>query len=293
MTPPDPTSIARHVSNETGLHFNGRHGRTPDGHHWIELSPAEHRAAETFTIRTTIGWRSVDVVFQLGSFAVDLLAQISRPDETGRSLFGIILEEGANDGAAVDLQINGEAHDFQDPEIWTLEWERVELHVRRGMLPINAGDAEVDEHIVHLWTSRMAAAVLAVLPLEPVEEGAAERDFEGLPEGAKVRVEVNRYERDRRNRAAALAIHGNLCKACDADMAALYGEAAAGLIEVHHVTPVSVLGPEYRINPATDLVPLCPNCHSVVHRRQPPYSVAEVRSMLDAAAPTQSGVEAQ
>lgn len=91
---------------------------------------------------------------------------------------------------------------------------------------------------------------------------------------------MNRYERDRRNRAAALAIHGYSCKSCGTDMSALYGQAAIGLIEVHHVTPVSVLGPGYRINPMTDLVPLCPNCHSVVHRRCPPYSIAEVQAML-------------
>jgi 5-methylcytosine-specific restriction enzyme A len=116
--------------------------------------------------------------------------------------------------------------------------------------------------------------------LEEVDPQFPEPYFEGLPEGAKLRIEVNRYERDRRNRAAALAINGYACKACDIDMNASYGEAAVGLIEVHHVTPVSVLGPDYRINPATDLVPLCPNCHAVAHRRVPPYSVEEIRAML-------------
>jgi len=90
---------------------------------------------------------------------------------------------------------------------------------------------------------------------------------------------VNRYERDRRNRAAALAIHGYLCKACDLDMGLRYGPAAAGLIEVHHVTLVSEVGPGYIIDPRNDLLPLCPNCHSVAHRRSPPFSVDELREM--------------
>lgn len=282
MPPPDPASIARHVSDETGLHFEGRAGRLHDGNHWIELTPAEHRAAETFTIRTTIGWRRLDVRFQLGSFAVDLLAQISRPDETGRALFQAVLEECERDKAAVELTINDDVHDFRDPKIWSLEWERAELHVRRGMLAVNVGDGVEDERLIRIWMSRMAAAVIAILPLENVAEDFPEPDFEGLPEGAKVRVEVNRYERDRRNRAAALAIHGYVCKACEMDMAAHYGEAAIGLIEVHHVTPVSMLGPNYRINPAVDLVPLCPNCHSVVHRRCPPFSIDELKAMMAA-----------
>lgn len=278
--PPDSEAVARHVSDETGLRFEGGQGRSPEGHYWIELTPAGYRPVETFSIRTTIGWRSLDVRFQPGSFAVDLLAQMPHADPTGRALFRAILEECGYDGATIDLKINGAGHDFRAPEIWSLTWERIELHIRRGMLPVNAGDSADDERIVRLWTSRMAASVLAILPLEEIDPDVPEPDFEGLPEGAKIRVEVNRYERDRRNRAAALAIHGYACKACDTDMSARYGEAAIGLIEVHHVTPVSVLGADYRINPATDLVPLCPNCHSVSHRRCPPYSVAEVRAMF-------------
>src|SRR5690606_9654551 len=97
---------------------------------------------------------------------------------------------------------------------------------------------------------------------------------------AKTAVLVNRYERDRRNRAAALAIHGHVCKACDADLGVNYGSAADGLVEIHHLTPVSQLGPDYIINPITDLIPLCPNCHAVAHRRDPPYSVIELKKMI-------------
>jgi len=59
-----------------------------------------------------------------------------------------------------------------------------------------------------------------------------------------------------------------------------YGEAAVGFIEVHHLTPVSTLGPGYVIDPRTDLAPLCPNCHGMAHRRTPPWSIAELRQML-------------
>lgn len=278
--PPDPQTVARRVSDETGLPFTSSSGRSADNQHWIELTPAGHRPAETFAIRTTIGWRSLDVRFEPGRFAGDLLRQMSRADGNGRSLFVAILDECTKDGATIDLKLNGATIDFHSAELWTGDWQSLVLHIRRGMLPINAGDNSEDERIVRQWTSRMAAAVLAILPLEEVDADAPEPDFEGLPEGAKVRVEVNRYERDRRNRAAALAIHGYRCKACDTDLSAKYGEAAIGLIEVHHVTPVSMLGRDYQIDPSVDLVPLCPNCHSVAHRRCPPYSVGEVRAML-------------
>jgi 5-methylcytosine-specific restriction protein A len=180
--------------------------------------------------------------------------------------------------------VNGAAHAPEDEQLWTGEWKSLSLVVRRGMLDLNQGDAEADERMVAIWTSRVAAAVLALLPIEPVDDEenpeADTPEVLGLPEGAKVRVEMNRYERDRRNRAAALAIHGYSCKACDVDLSERYGVAAAGFIEVHHTTPVSEVGAGYIIDPATDLVPLCPNCHGVAHRRSPPYSVDELREML-------------
>lgn len=150
------------------------------------------------------------------------------------------------------------------------------------MLAINEGDAAEDMRQIELWTSRAAAAVFAILPVEADEEEDDNLSAEvvGLPEGAKTRIEVNRYERDRRNRAAALAIHGFVCKVCDLDMGARYGPTAAGLIEVHHVTPVSEVGEGYIIDPKLDLLPLCPNCHSVIHRRSPPFTVDELREML-------------
>jgi 5-methylcytosine-specific restriction protein A len=53
---------------------------------------------------------------------------------------------------------------------------------------------------------------------------------------------------------------------------------------VHHLIPVSKLGEGYRINPKTDLVPLCPTCHGVAHRRTPPWTIEELREMIARAA---------
>jgi 5-methylcytosine-specific restriction protein A len=59
-----------------------------------------------------------------------------------------------------------------------------------------------------------------------------------------------------------------------------YGEIWSRIIDLHHTTPVSQLSSDYRINPEKDLVPLCPNCHRVVHRRNPPLTVEELREVL-------------
>lgn len=147
---------------------------------------------------------------------------------------------------------------------------------------INEGDSEFDRRVLGQWTARVMAATIALLPIAPESVDSAEDNVSvvGLPEGAKVRVEVNRYERDHRNRAAALALHGHSCLVCDVDMGDVYGPPAAGLIEIHHLLPVSEMGDGYIVDIENDLVPLCPNCHSVAHRRSPPFTLEELRRML-------------
>jgi 5-methylcytosine-specific restriction protein A len=278
---PDPRSLAERISAETGLEFSGREGRDGDGTRWLELQPAGYPPGQTFTLRTLVGWRRLDVHFQPGNFAGDLMRAMGSADETGRRTFRTVLDVCRDADAEIALNINGKSCLPDDTAIWETEWRSFGLDVRKGMLAINDGDTAEDMRQIELWTSRVAAAVLALLPLEVEDEGLeASPEVFGLPEGAKVRMETNRYERDRRNRAAALAIHGYSCKACKLDMSERYGAAAAGLIEVHHVTPVSQLGEGYIIDPRTDLVPLCPNCHSVAHRQTPPYSVDNLREML-------------
>lgn len=277
----DPRSLAERVSAETGLAFKGSEGRDIDGSRWFELRLADYPASRTFMLRTVVGWRRIEVHFRPGNFAGELMEAMGRADEAGRQTFRAVLGVCRDAGADVALAVNGIAADPDGGAIWSAPWRSLDLAIRRGMLAINEGDADADMRQIELWTTRTAAIVLALLPLEVDGEEAGEiaPDIAGLPEGAKIRVEVNRYERDRRNRAAALAIHGYRCKACDLDMGRKYGPAAAGLIEVHHVTPVSEIGPSYIVDPKSHLVPLCPNCHSVAHRRSPPFSVDELRGM--------------
>ncbi|MBY6082744.1 HNH endonuclease [Ruegeria arenilitoris] len=96
----------------------------------------------------------------------------------------------------------------------------------------------------------------------------------------------------RRNRAAALAIRGNACLACGIYFGRTYGPQVDGYIEVHHVVPVSQLGRDYVINPKEDLVPLCPNCHSVAHRRNPPFTVDDIKRLFLEAGESSGGSKA-
>jgi 5-methylcytosine-specific restriction enzyme A len=84
-------------------------------------------------------------------------------------------------------------------------------------------------------------------------------------EGALKEIKVNAYERDRKARQACIDHHGTDCKVCGLNFESRYGEIGAGFIHVHHVVPLASIGEQYEVDPVKDLVPVCPNCHAMLH----------------------------
>ncbi|WP_427004406.1 HNH endonuclease [Pseudarthrobacter sp. H2] len=101
------------------------------------------------------------------------------------------------------------------------------------------------------------------------------------PEGALTRVPINRYERSPEARRACIAHHGTGCAACGFSFEISYGAIGKDFIHVHHIVPVSQLGGGYELDPVTDLVPLCANCHAMAHQGvSTPRTVAELRRII-------------
>ena len=97
-------------------------------------------------------------------------------------------------------------------------------------------------------------------------------DRQYCPEHQKlVSSHYNRYERDPRARKACLDFHGPICQACGIDLRAIYGpELGTRAVHVHHIRPMASHGGKpYKLDPKKDLVPLCPNCHNVIHKTDP------------------------
>ncbi|MEW1921887.1 HNH endonuclease [Pseudarthrobacter oxydans] len=135
---------------------------------------------------------------------------------------------------------------------------------------------EIEQNLLKVGGPALSLALNALVEQDEVELPS----FEPLPEGAAVITKVNRYERNPVNRLRCINHYGPVCWACELDFAERYGPAAAGFIEVHHRIPVSTLGAGYLVDPIGDLIPLCSNCHSVAHRRTPPFQPAEIRELL-------------
>lgn len=123
-----------------------------------------------------------------------------------------------------------------------------------------------------VWGLRAAEGTA---PLDP--DQIPDGDY---PEGVASRITVNRYERNAVARRECIAIHGVRCVVCNFDFAAVYGPMGRGYIHVHHIVPLATISKGYRVNPRTDLRPVCPNCHAMLHATDPPTGVEALRRRL-------------
>lgn len=104
-----------------------------------------------------------------------------------------------------------------------------------------------------------------------------------LYEGAVRKISVNAYERSSEARMKCICYYGCRCAICGLTLTDKYGESVQGLIHVHHVRQLSDVNAKYQVDPVQDLRPVCPTCHAVIHYRTPPFTVQEVRAMIEEA----------
>lgn len=110
-----------------------------------------------------------------------------------------------------------------------------------------------------------------------------------LMEGALRRVVGSRYERNPVARRVCIEHYGATCFVCGFSFEEKYGEIGLGFIHVHHLTPLSAIGDEYEVDPVVDLRPVCPNCHAMLHRKDPPYTIEELQTRMSEAAMRSGG----
>ena len=85
-------------------------------------------------------------------------------------------------------------------------------------------------------------------------------------EGSIQQVLINRYERNKEAREECIKYYGFSCQVCGFNFSNTYGNIGTNFIHVHHVIPISNIKKDYAVNPIKDLIPVCPNCHAMLHR---------------------------
>jgi len=99
-------------------------------------------------------------------------------------------------------------------------------------------------------------------------------------EGKVVQALSNRYERNQEARHKCIKHYGNSCYVCGFNFGQVYGDTTNGFIHVHHKKPLADIREEYQVDPINDLVPLCANCHSVVHLTKPALTMDQLKRLI-------------
>lgn len=99
-------------------------------------------------------------------------------------------------------------------------------------------------------------------------------------EGASTQVLQTRYERNIQARKECLKYYGYSCTVCNFNFEKYYGGIGYQFIHVHHLTPLATATPKNKVNPIEDLRPVCPNCHAMLHKDNPPLTIEELKSYL-------------
>lgn len=86
-------------------------------------------------------------------------------------------------------------------------------------------------------------------------------------EGATQQVLVNKYERSSIARQRCIEYNGHCCFVCGMDFEKTYGEIGKNFIHIHHIVPLHEIDKEYIVDYKKDLIPVCPNCHAMLHRK--------------------------
>lgn len=270
-----PSVLSNSLSGTLGMPFATSHPTATS----VELQLDDgQEATRTFALVVKLSGRKLEVKFRPGRWAGELVHAMGQADPEAKRMWSdLIARCTTGGGGRVAMLVNGAPVDPATPEAWPANWQMLDVSFERPRVALDAYDREgMGLEPPEIWLARFGSAVAALLPLEEADQ--FEADVEGDPQ----MVTHLRYERSRRNRAAAIAIHGYDCRACQTNMEAVYGELGAGFIHVHHQNSLAEMGGAREVDPYTELVPLCPSCHSIIHRRRPPYSVDEVKVAVEA-----------
>ena len=236
--------------------------------------PAGFLPREIFLTAFCPAWRSAEAKLSPGEYAGTMVRAMGSASENGKALFRGYLSVLTTDRVQVNTTVNKRPVDLSVSENWPKDWETFQISLKKTALVY---DFKIDDELlpqIDLLITPLIGMAMALIGTETIETHAGDYD------GAETQYLATRYERKKINRDACIRLQGTKCAGCGFDFGLFYGPIANGYIEVHHIESLASSG-EVLIDPAKDLVPLCPNCHSVVHRVKPPMPIAELRSLVN------------
>ena len=247
-----------------------------NGDPWYKIRPAGY-ANELFEIRIAfLNQLRLIMEFLPEAYAAPLIKDMSDASADQRATFlgyARILSERR---AKIDFLINNIEASVVNDHNWPQQWENIKLKITKSPI-MEENETFAPEKISVDWGCLLSGMVLSLIEVVSVDNP---EHIEGASEGYLHKVITNKYERSAVNRNLCLLVKGYSCSVCRMDFQLKYGKLGSGYIHVHHIIPVSKMGSGYVIDPLTDLEPVCPNCHAMLHRKDPPLEIEELKKII-------------
>jgi len=266
--------LSNALTERFGLGVNAKISQVADGQKII-IRPNGIEKTISFQIEIKLGWRTISALFKPGNYASSLIASMNAAHSEQKAAFSIFANSLMSKGASIELLLDGESVLVHQPDTWSHSWSTFQLSMKKvGVLLEKNSSYDFIETFP--WATGFLGLSLSLLPLEeiPTENRLGEN------EGAVYYSISKRYERSRINRAACIEIHGTSCKICSHNFEDKFGAHGKGFIHIHHIVPVSEMGSSYALEPALDLIPVCPNCHAMLHRVNPALKPEDLKEII-------------
>lgn len=270
----DPRILSTILSERIGLALSAHVDADVNGE-YLSFVPSDIDSEDGFSIQVRTGLGHIAAEFVPGAFSRPMLRTMGSASTEQKLLFKSFANAALNRRYVLRMVINDKVVDPVSINTWPQSWKDLSINIRMPFVDMHTGDDNVMNEIIFISES-ITGMILSLLPTEDISN----ESVEGYAEGNLSQTLVNKYERHPLNRAACIQLKGTSCAVCDFNFKETYGSLGEGFIHIHHLTPVSQLGSDYVIDPVKDLVPVCPNCHYMLHRRTPPLTIEELRKVL-------------
>ena len=204
-------------------------------------------------------------------YSASMMETINGADTGKRAVFLQYVDLIKKKGAKIEFSINKQPKNISDEQTWVENWNS--FKIRATQIVDDRIDEKQETELMIDWARLAIGILLSLLEIESIEE-------KKYAEGHVYQVTQNRYERNPVNRELCLSANGYSCQICGFDFERFYGVLGHKFIHVHHKEMVSSFGGEYYLDPVKDMIPVCPNCHAMLHRKNPPLMPEELVQII-------------
>ena len=259
------------VANSLGIQV-GRKLLSPVRNFEYEIRLTEFQNPKGFSFLVGDDYLSWSVKLKFDELSASLLNEMKKHYPERKEQLESYLNLARDRSRNLEFRVNNADLKFLDPDE---EWKNIDLEISQGY----SSESTVFDALFTTLLDAFCILLSLILNEESWNDPEFDDNSLGKHEGSLYFQKIKKYERSRYNRALCLKYYGFKCRGCGMEMESKYGPVGSGVIHVHHIIPVSKMGGSYQLNPVKDLRPLCPNCHNVVHKTDPPLELNSLKSI--------------